>query len=64
MKETVRREDGDERWCFKCRKKRQFEFVVNAPVGMSYYGPTSSIECSHCHLHDTDLFPGYEREWE
>jgi len=61
--EEVKREPDGERWCFQCRKRRVFEYVVSAPVEMSYYGPRCSIECSVCHLSDGDLFPGRFREW-
>lgn len=64
MREVVRRPDGEPRWCFRCRKVRVFEYVVLAPVGISYYGPTPAIECGTCHLMDGDLFPGRSREWE
>lgn len=65
LEETVRRPNGEERFCFVCRKKRAFEFVVLAPVDMlSYYGPTPKIECATCHTTDGDMFPGREREWQ
>lgn len=60
----VRRENNGERWCFHCRKRREFLYIVDAPVGMSYYGPTPRIECGTCKAIDGDLFPGTEREWE
>jgi hypothetical protein len=63
LEEVVRRPDGEERWCFKCRAKRRFEYVVLAPIEMSHYGPTPMIECATCHLTDADLFPGRQREW-
>lgn len=57
------RESVGERWCFYCRKRRDFDHVVKSPVEMSYYGPTPSIRCSSCDKPDADLFPGREREW-
>ena len=63
MSEEVRRTLEGERWCFVCRKRREFEYVVLVPVEMSYYGPTRRIECSQCRTVDGDLFPGAEREW-
>ncbi len=60
--EEVVREDIGERWCFQCRKRREFQYVVMAPVGMSWYGPSPSIRCE-CGAIDGDLFPGREREW-
>lgn len=64
QKEVVRKQDGDERWCFCCRKRRVFEYVVLSPIEMSYYGPTRQIECTVCKTMDGDLFPGQYREWE
>jgi hypothetical protein len=69
MEEVSRRPDG-ERWCFVCRKRRVFEFVVERPIVTSiddtgcWYGPTSQIECATCRTIDADLFPGRVREWE
>lgn len=61
MREHSRRSDGV-KWCFHCRARHEFWFVVTVPDGLSYYGPSYSIrgikpECS-------DLFPGWSREWE
>lgn len=56
--------DGDPRWCFRCRRIREFHLVVWSPVERSYYGPVPGIECSTCGLQDGDLFPGRFREWE
>lgn len=60
--EVFRKPDG-ERWCFICRKRREFEYVRKAPVGLSYYGPHDKIECTVCKTVDGDCFPGSEREW-
>jgi len=59
MKESSRRSEG-ERWCFHCRKRHEFWWVVMVPDGISYYGPEARMEgvkrgCS-------DLFPGWFRE--
>lgn len=56
--------DGDARWCFRCRKVREFRFTIDAPVEVSYYGPNASIRCGTCGLDDGDLFPGRYRVWE
>jgi hypothetical protein len=65
--ETYRRPDGEPRWCFRCRSKQQFDYVVRMPVedpgNPSYYGPTPDIRCATCGLVDGDIFPGREREW-
>jgi hypothetical protein len=62
MEEVGRRPDG-ERWCFVCRKRREFEHVVLYPVGLSWYGQTDQIKCTVCRTVDGDCFPGTEREW-
>lgn len=64
MREVHRAPDGEARWCFRCRAVCAFQFVVTAPVGVSYYGPSLSVECSVCGTRDGDLFPGRIREWE
>lgn len=69
QEETYRRPDGT-RWCFTCRSRQPFDYVVMSPVEdrddpdtWSYYGPTPHIECATCHTHDGDVFPGCSREW-
>ena len=59
-----RRSKGDPRWCFRCRKVREFERVVIATVEPSYYEPVPQIRCVSCGLRDGDLFPGRFREWD
>jgi len=61
MKEHSRRSEGVS-WCFHCRKRHEFFRVVYVPDGLSYYGPSASIEgiTQEC----TDLFPGWSREWD
>lgn len=61
MKEHHRRSEGI-RWCFHCRVRHEFWYVVSVPDGFSYYGPSVGIKgikpgCS-------DLFPGWTRTWE
>jgi hypothetical protein len=63
MQEVRRQPDGD-RWCFTCRQRRAFAFVVTAPVGPSYYGPNCAVKCETCGTSDGDLFPGRYREWD
>ena len=60
----VKRESKGEKWCFHCRKRREFWFIVTAPAEPSYYGPNADIRCGHCNTSDGDFFPGHEREWE
>lgn len=52
------------RWCFRCRKQRDFWFDVWAEIEPSWYGPNPSIRCGCCSTVDGDLFPGRAREWE
>lgn len=73
VEEIARRPDG-ERWCFVCRKRHEFLYIVTAskldpelPLEDqpgSWYGPVPHIECSVCHTWDGDCFPGWQREWE
>ena len=75
--EVIRRpyRDGSERFCFHCRKRQVFEYVVLSPVfdhtlpvnewpTDAYYGPIRKVECSVCKTQDGDKFPGTWREWE
>lgn len=64
LQEVVRKPHGKPRHCFHCRKTGEFLYVVEAPVGLSYYGPTPRVECATCGTIDGDLFPGRGREWE
>jgi len=61
MKEHSRRSQGA-KWCFHCRKRHEFFWVVMVPDGLSYYGPSADMEGigDWC----TDLFPGWSRECE
>lgn len=69
----VRRQSIGERWCFHCRKRRDFEQVRDVPVlnpdvpledqTGAYYGPSDHIECAFCKTWDSDCFPGRERCW-
>ena len=69
MEVTRDEKDGDERWCFKCRERREFRFIVRAPsvedmmATGGFYGPTASIECAKCGTDDGDCFPGRYRIW-
>ena len=64
MVERVNRVDGETRWCFVCRQRRGFRYIVMAPVEPDWYGPHADIKCGTCNTSDGDLFPGREREWE
>jgi hypothetical protein len=50
------------KWCFHCRKRHEFWWVVMVPDGPSYYGPSAGMEgvTGEC----SDLFPGRYYEIE
>jgi len=52
-----------EKFCFRCRQRRDFAHVRTASVEPSYYGPIDTIVCETCGTEDSDLFPGRWREW-
>lgn len=60
----IKRESQGVKWCFKCRKRREFWFIVTAPAVPDWYGPNLDIKCGTCDTSDGDLFPCREREWE
>lgn len=62
--EVIHSESLGERWCFRCRKRREFFYRVSAPIEPSYYDPNPSIRCDTWGHIDGDLFPGRSREWE
>lgn len=61
--EEVHRESLGTRWCFRCRGRTEFDYVVTAPKVPSYYGPTPSVQCASGH-HDGDIGFGGSREWD
>lgn len=63
MREARRVLNGEARWCFHCRDRRDFERITRVPVRPSYHDPFVTIECTVCHTPDGDLFPGRCREW-
>lgn len=53
------------KWCFGCRKRLEYEFVVkryDVDPRDDPYGPWGAYECTRCH-EDRALFPGRERVW-
>lgn len=62
--EEVKRESLSIRWCFACRTRQEFWFIVTAPIEPSYYGPNVDVKCGHCNTSDGDCFPGRYREWD
>lgn len=72
MREATRDPMGV-RWCFKCRGRHAFEWVVLSPVidwddeasiGSAMWGPTAHSECGGCGQHGGELFPGWVYNWE
>ncbi|MGC5078486.1 hypothetical protein [Agrococcus sp. DT81.2] len=63
MVEVKNEKDGDDRWCFRCRKVREFRFIITSPIERSYYGPSANVQCGTCNASDGDLFPGRYRMW-
>lgn len=59
MREDSRTSEGI-KWCFHCRRRHEFFWVVMVPDGLSWCGPTARMEgvLRSC----TDLFPGWTRE--
>jgi hypothetical protein len=62
--ERIRHESRGERYCFRCRKSREFFYDIWVEIEPSYYATNPSIVCGTCNLTDGDLFPGRFREWE
>jgi hypothetical protein len=57
------------KWCFKCRSRNEFQWIVIAPVidwnneasiAAAYWGPVAHSECGRCKKHGGELFPGWE----
>lgn len=55
------------RWCFKCRGRHEFSWVVMTPVidwndensvYAAMWGGTAHSECGGCGKHGGELFPG------
>jgi len=61
MREDFRRSEGIS-WCFHCRTRHEFFFVVMVPDGPSYYDPYCKIVGLHSEC--SDLFPGRYRVWD
>ena len=60
----IHRESKGIKWCFHCRKRYEFLYIVTAEIEPSYYGPNPSVRCSNCNTDDGDCFPGTSREWD
>lgn len=60
---VVDKVDGEPRWCFACRKVREFRYTVDREVAPSYYNPNPAVRCAVCATSDGDCFPGYSRTW-
>jgi hypothetical protein len=60
----VKRKSEGVKWCFVCRERREFFFIMTAPIEPDWYGPHFYVKCETCGVDDADLFPGREREWD
>ena len=61
----VHRETVGVRWCFHCRERVEFVFVVLDTVEKpTYWDPIRAIRCSACNTTDGDCGFGRSREWE
>ena len=74
MKEHSREPMGV-RWCFKCRSRNEFHWVLmvaeieydeDGSISSSMYmaEPSAHSECSGCKRRDGQLFPGWVYRWE
>lgn len=72
MEEASRNSMGV-KWCFKCRKRAEFNWIVMAPVidwndeasiSAAMWGPTAHSECGNCRQHAGELFPGWSYRWD
>lgn len=68
--EVAHEENIGEKWCFYCRKRRDFTYRYHSPIVenendylAAMWGGFPRIACSHGHQ-DGDCFPGRVREWE
>ena len=62
---VIHRESEGVKWCFRCRKRVEFEYTLTAEILPSYYDPNPSIHCVPKGHWNGDLFPdGREREWD
>lgn len=71
MQESSRRSMGV-KWCFKCRSRNEFAWIVMSPVidwddeasiYAAMWGPTAHSECGGCKQSAGELFPGWEYNW-
>lgn len=72
MEETSRTSMGV-KWCFKCRGRHEFEWIVLSPVidwedeasiWAAAWGPTAYSECGGCRQSMGELFPGWSYRWD
>lgn len=71
--EKTSRDPMGVKWCFKCRKRAEFAWIVLSPVidwndeasiAAAMWGPTAFSECGNCKRHGGELFPGWTYRWE
>ena len=60
---VVHRESLGERWCFQCRARVEFVYLVWDTVEPSYYEPNPGIECVPRSHNDGDMGFGRIRDW-
>lgn len=67
MEEASRTSMGT-KWCFKCRTRAEFTWIVKAPIidwdddnsiAAAMIGPYAHSECGNCKQHGGELFPGW-----
>lgn len=67
------RESMGVRWCFKCRGRHEFFWIVMVPVidfsneasiYAAMWGPTAHSICTGCGQSWGELFPGRFYQWE
>lgn len=72
MREASRNSMGV-KWCFKCRGRYEFEWIVMTPVidwddeasiSAAMWGTTAHSECGNCKRSGGELFPGWVYKME
>lgn len=61
--QEVHRENVGVRWCFACRTRTAFVYVVLDTVDPSYFDPVRMVKCGNCGQTDGDCGFGRCREW-
>ena len=64
--EVARTPYPGQRWCFHCRARHTFEYVIYEPGrdASELDCPEAEVQCATCHTKDSDRFPDLpEREF-